>query len=252
MTDQELKEFLDFKAEQYENGGFISSDPIQLPHRFERKADIEIIAFLVSTIAWGTRKGIISSGEKLIEIMEHEPLAFINDYRPKTIKNSGFVHRTFNIDDLNQFFSSLHRIYTYSNLEDCFSVHPEIQGVKGRIANFRQAFFLEGDLSRSMKHVSDPLRNSACKRINMYLRWMVRDASKGVDFGIWKSIPTSELYLPLDVHTSRNARDLGILKRKQDDWKALDELMFRLREFDSIDPVKYDFALFGIGAFEKF
>jgi uncharacterized protein (TIGR02757 family) len=252
MTDQVLKEFLDFKAEQYENRAFISSDPIQLPHRFERKEDVEIIAFLVSTLAWGTRKGIISSGEKLIEIMENEPLAFIKDYSSQTIKNSAFVHRTFNVEDLNQFFSSLHRIYTHSNLEDCFLVHPEIQGVKGRIANFRHAFFQECDLSRSMKHVSDPLRNSACKRINMYLRWMVRDASKGVDFGIWKSIPTSELYLPLDVHTSRNARELGLLQRKQDDWKALDELMLRLREFDSNDPVKYDFALFGIGAFEKF
>lgn len=252
MTDQELKEFLDFKSEQYENSAFISSDPIQLPHRFERKEDIEIIAFLVSTIAWGTRKGIISSGEKLIEIMEHEPLSFIHTYSPKTLKNSSFVHRTFNVADLNQFFLSLNRIYKSSNLEDCFSAHSEILGVKGRIANFRQAFFQEGDFSHSMKHVSDPLRNSACKRINMYLRWMVRDASKGVDFGLWKSIPTSELYLPLDVHTSRNARELGLLTRKQDDWKALDELMLRLREFDSNDPAKYDFALFGIGAFEKF
>lgn len=252
MTDQELKEFLDFKSEQYENSAFISSDPIQLPHRFERKEDIEIIAFLVSTIAWGTRKGIISSGEKLIEIMEHEPLSFIHTYSPKTLKNSSFVHRTFNVADLNQFFLSLNRIYKSSNLEYCFSAHSEILGVKGRIANFRQAFFQEGDFSHSMKHVSDPLRNSACKRINMYLRWMVRDASKGVDFGLWKSIPTSELYLPLDVHTSRNARELGLLTRKQDDWKALDELMLRLREFDSNDPAKYDFALFGIGAFEKF
>ncbi len=252
MTDQELKEFLDFKSEQYENSAFISSDPIQLPHRFERKEDIEIIAFLVSTIAWGTRKGIISSGEKLIEIMEHEPLSFIHDYSQKMLKHSLFVHRTFNVADLNQFFLSLNRIYKSSNLEDCFSAHSEILGVKGRIANFRQAFFQEGDLTHSMKHVSDPLRNSACKRINMYLRWMVRDASKGVDFGLWKSIPTSELYLPLDVHTSRNARELGLLTRKQDDWKALDELMLRLREFDSNDPAKYDFALFGIGAFEKF
>ena len=252
MTDQELKEFLDFKAEQYENSAFISSDPIQLPHRFDRKEDIEIIAFLVSTIAWGTRKGIISSGEKLIEIMENEPLSFIHDYSQKMLKHSLFVHRTFNVADLNQFFLSLNRIYKSSNLEDCFSAHSEILGVKGRIANFRQAFFQEGDFSHSMKHVSNPLRNSACKRINMYLRWMVRDASKGVDFGLWKSIPTSELYLPLDVHTSRNARELGLLTRKQDDWKALDELMLRLREFDSNDPAKYDFALFGIGAFEKF
>ena len=252
MTDQELKEFLDFKAEQYEKSAFISSDPIQLPHRFERKEDIEIIAFLVSTIAWGTRKGIISSGEKLIEIMENEPLSFIHDYSQKTLKHSLFVHRTFNVADLNQFFLSLHRIYMNSNLEECFSSHSEMEGVKGRIANFRSIFFQTNDLQRSMKHVSDPLRNSACKRINMYLRWMVRDASKGVDFGLWKSIPRSELYLPLDVHTARNARNLGLLSRKQDDWKALDELMLRLREYDSNDPAKYDFALFGIGAFEKF
>ena len=252
MTDQELKEFLDFKAEQYENSAFIQSDPIQLPHRFERKEDIEIVAFLISTIAWGTRKGIISSGEKLIEIMDNEPLNFIRNYTPKTLKNSTFVHRTFNVDDLNQFFLSLHRIYRNSSLEECFSTHPEIDGVKGRIANFRSVFFQSDDLQRSMKHVSDPLRNSACKRINMYLRWMVRDSAKGVDFGIWNSIPSSELYLPLDVHTSRNARELGLLARKQDDWKALDELMLRLRAFDAADPVKYDFALFGIGAFEKF
>ena len=252
MTDQELKEFLDFKAEQYENSAFIQSDPIQLPHRFEQKEDIEIVALLISTIAWGTRKGIISSGEKLIEIMDNEPLNFIRNYTAKTLKNSTFVHRTFNIADLNQFFLSLNRIYRNSSLEECFSTHLEIEGVKGRIANFRSVFFQSDDLQRSMKHVSDPLRNSACKRINMYLRWMVRDSSKGVDFGIWKSIPTSELYLPLDVHTSRNARDLGLLSRKQDDWKALDELMLKLREFDAGDPVKYDFALFGIGAFEKF
>lgn len=252
MTDQELKEFLDFKAEQYENSAFIQSDPIQLPHRFTRKEDIEIVAFLISTIAWGTRKGIITSGEKLIEIMENEPLNFVRDYSDKTLKKSTFVHRTFNSADLNQFFCSLHRIYTNSTLETCFSRHPEISGVKGRIANFRSVFFQSDDLQRSMKHVSDPLRNSACKRINMYLRWMVRDAAKGVDFGLWKSIPTSELYLPLDVHTSRNARDLGLLSRKQDDWKALDELMLRLRGYDASDPVKYDFALFGIGAFEKF
>ena len=170
MTDQDLKEFLDFKAEQYENSAFIQSDPIQLPHRFERKEDIEIVAFLISTIAWGTRKGIISSGEKLIDIMENEPLNFVRDFSLKTLKNSTFVHRTFNVDDLNQFFLSLQRIYKNSNLEECFSSHPEIQGVKGRIATFRSVFFQSNDLQRSMKHVSDPLRNSACKRINMLER----------------------------------------------------------------------------------
>lgn len=252
MTFSELKEFLDFKAEQYENPIFLESDPIQLPHRFTKKEDIEIVGFLVSTIAWGNRKSIIKSGERLLEIMEYDPLNFITTYKPGSLKNSSFVHRTFNSVDLDFFFHSLHHIYNNGGLENAFRNHSTIEGVQGRIAEFRKNFLYTPHELRSVKHISDPLRNSAAKRLNMYLRWMVRDSKKGVDFGIWKSIPTSELFLPLDVHTSNNARRLGLLKRKQDDWKALSELMLTLQKMDPFDPVKYDFALFGLGAFEKF
>lgn len=250
MKQSELKEYLDFKAEQYNRTEFIESDPIQLPHRFSRKEDIEIIGFLVSTIAWGNRTMIIKSGEKLIDIMGNAPHDFIMNY--KEFSDLDFVHRTFNSVDLDFFFSSLHRIYSSgSSLEDSFKEHSEIEGIKGRIVNFRETFLSQPHEQRSEKHISNPMKNSAAKRINMYLRWMVRKDNQGVDFGIWNSISPSELYMPLDVHTSRNARALGLITRKQDDWKTLEELMKKLKKFDPIDPVKYDFALFGIGAFEK-
>lgn len=252
MTPSELKEFLDFKAEQYENPVFLESDPIQLPHRFSKKEDIEIVGFLVSTIAWGNRKSIIKSGERLLEIMEQEPFNFITSYKKDTLNNSAFVHRTFNSVDLDFFFRSLHYLYNTGGLENAFRKHETIDGVQGRIINFRENFLETQHEQRSVKHLSNPLQNSAAKRLNMFLRWMVRDANKGVDFGIWKSISKKELFLPLDVHTSNNARRLGLLKRKQDDWKALSELMLALQSMDPNDPVKYDFALFGLGAFEKF
>jgi len=249
MTQKELKEFLDFKAQQYENRDFIDSDPIQLVHRFTKKEDIEIVGFLVATIAWGNRKGIIKSGENLIKIMGNNPHEFILSY---TSQELDFVHRTFNAQDLDFFFRSLRRIYELGDLESCFGQHSEIEGVKGRIIEFRSRFLTTNHEKRSEKHISNPLKNSACKRINMFLRWMVRPSNHGVDLGIWKSIPTSELCLPLDVHTSNNARRLGLISRKQDDWKALEELMRNLRKMDKKDPVKYDFALFGLGVFEGF
>ena len=247
MTHAEIKEYLDFKTEQYNTSNFIETDPIQIPHRFTKKEDIEIVSFLVATIAWGNRTSIIRSGERILDIMEHDPHNFILNYMSKPID---FVHRTFNSIDLDFFFRSLRNIYENGGLEQAFSNHPEIEGVKGRIIHFRTLFLSIEHDKRSEKHISNPLKNSAAKRINMFLRWMVRNDSTGVDFGIWNSIPTSELYLPLDVHTSNNARDLGLITRKQNDWKALDELMANLKSFDSSDPVKYDFALFGIGAFE--
>lgn len=249
MNPSELKEFLDFKAAQYENQAFISSDPIQLVHQFSRKEDIEIIGFLISTIAWGNRTSIIKSGEKLLQLMEHQPYAFIQNYSSSELN---FVHRTFNSVDLDFFFRSLQAIYLIGGLENSFQKHPAIEGVKGRIVNFRTQFLATEHDLRSEKHISNPLKNSACKRLNMYLRWMIRPASKGVDFGIWKSIHPSELYVPLDVHTSNNARRLNLITRKQDDWKSLEELMTQLRKFDKNDPSKYDFALFGLGAFEGF
>ena len=251
MTRDELKEFLNFKAEQYENPDFIQSDPIQLVHRFSKKEDIEITGLLISTIAWGNRTSIIKSGERLLEIMQHEPYEFIRNYNSEAQRNLQFVHRTFNKEDLDFFFSGLCRIYRQDGLEKCFISHPDFQGIKGRIINFREKFLEGTDKTRSSKHISNPAANSAAKRLNMYLRWMVRSSAKNVDFGIWKSIDASELYLPLDVHTGNNARKLKLLSRKQDDWKALEEIMSVLRDFDKKDPIKYDFALFGLGVFDK-
>ena len=247
MTKAELKEYLDFKTEQYNTANFIETDPIQLPHLFTKKEDIEIVAFLVATIAWGNRTSIIRSGNRMLDIMGHDPHNFIANYTSRPIN---FVHRTFNAIDLDFFFRSLRYIYENGGLEKAFSIHPEIEGIKGRIIQFRELFLCTEHEKRSEKHISNPQKNSAAKRINMFLRWMVRNDATGVDFGLWKSISTSELYLPLDVHTSNNARSLGLISRKQNDWKALDELMTNLKSFDSTDPVKYDFALFGIGAFE--
>lgn len=248
MSPSELKEYLDFKCNQYNTPLFIESDPIQLPHRFTKKEDIEIVAFLVSTIAWGKRPMIIKSGERLLDIMDHSPFEFITNYQSE--RDLQFVHRTFNSIDLDFFFRSLKNIYENGGLESSFSIHPEYKGVKGRIINFRNTFLEVDHEQRSEKHISNPEKNSAAKRINMFLRWMVRKDNCGVDFGLWNSIPEAELMIPLDVHTSVNARNLELLSRKQNDWKALEELMSKLREFDSKDPSKYDFALFGIGAFE--
>lgn len=247
MNESELKEYLEFKYTQYNTAAFINSDPIQIPHRYQRKEDIEIMAFLVATIAWGNRKMIIKSGEKLTEIMGDSPFEFIQNYQSQNVP---FVHRTFNHVDLDFFFLSLKNIYNNGGLEKAFSLHPQFPGTAGRIIQFREHFLSVAHEERSQKHISNPANNSAAKRINMFLRWMVRNDNAGVDFGIWKTISPSELYLPLDVHTGNISRQLGILKRKQNDWKALEEIMIVLREFDPQDPVKYDYALFGIGAFE--
>lgn len=250
MTTSELKEYLDFKTEQYNTPLFIESDPIQLPHRFSKKEDIEIVAFLVSTIAWGKREMIIKNGERLIEIMGETPHDFILNYTANEPIN--FVHRTFNAFDLDFFFSSLQNIYmNHGGMENAFQPHAEYPGAKGRIISFRNLFLTTEHEQRSEKHISNPAKNSAAKRINMFLRWMVRNDNCGVDFGIWNSIPESELCIPLDVHTARMSTELGILKRKQNDWKALEEIMSVLRKLDPKDPSKYDFALFGIGVFEK-
>jgi len=249
MRKLELKSYLDEKYIQYNNREFITSDPIQLVHRFDRKEDIEIVGLLVSTIAWGKREMIIRSGEKLLAMMGEQPYEFIQNYSANTLPD--FVHRTFNAQDLDFFFRALQSIYQrLGSLESAFSIHPDFPGVQGRIVSFRNQMLLTEHEKRSEKHLSDPSRGSAAKRLNMYLRWMVRNDNYGVDFGIWNSIPTSELMIPLDVHTARVARDLKLLKRKQNDWKALEEIMSVFRSFDPNDPGKYDFSLFGIGAFE--
>lgn len=252
MNYSELKEFLDFKAEEYNSPKFIESDPIQLPHRYSKKEDIEIVSFIVSTIAWGNRKSIIKSGEKLLEIMQDTPFEFIQNYNQNATKDLKFVHRTFNTYDLDFFFRSLQNIYKTGGLEKAFQSHPTLFGSQGRITQFRQHFLVTEHEERSQKHISNPEKNSAAKRINMFMRWMVRKDNKGVDFGIWDTIPPAELSVPLDVHTANIARKLNLITRTQNDGKALEELMIHLRGFDPEDPSKYDFALFGLGAFEKF
>jgi uncharacterized protein (TIGR02757 family) len=219
-------------------------------HRFERKEDIEIVGLLIATIAWGKRDMIIRSGERILDIMGHEPYLFIKTYTSNTPLE--FVHRTFNGDDLDFFFRSLQSIYQrLGSLEAAFCKHEFIPGLQGRIVSFRNEMLRTPHDKRSEKHLSDPSRNSAAKRLNMFLRWMVRRDKRGVDFGIWKTISPAELSIPLDVHTARIARDLELLKRKQNDWKAVEEIMQTFRAFDPEDPAKYDFALFGIGVFER-
>jgi len=249
-SEQQLIEYLNKKVIQYNTKDFIDTDPIQLPHLFSKKEDIEIVALIISTIAWGNRTSIINNGKKLLEIMQHSPHEFINNYSDELAKDLKFVHRTFNYQDLDFFFRSLQNIYLTSNLEQAFSPHPNIFGANGRIINFRTRFFETEHDNRSEKHVSNPLKNSAAKRLNMFLRWLCRKDENGVDFGIWNSIPLSELNVPLDVHTATVGRKLGLITRKQNDGKTLEELMEQLRRFDPNDPSKYDFALFGIGAFE--
>lgn len=247
MNQKDLKEYLDFKANQYECPSFIENDPIQIPHRYTRKEDIEIAAFFMASLAWGNRLSILKSGDRLMELFGDDPYNFIMDY--KSQKPLPFVHRTFNGIDLTFFCRSLKYLYqNEEGLEGAFSNLDEKEtGLKMRISNFRTVFLETTHEQRSEKHISNPLKNSACKRLVMFLRWMVRSNEKGVDFGLWNHIPKSELYVPLDIHTGNIARNLGILKRKQNDWKTNDELIGKLRKLDAEDPAKYDFALFGIG-----
>jgi uncharacterized protein (TIGR02757 family) len=252
MNQIELHSFLDFKAQQYESIDFITHDPIQIPHQFSEKKDIEIAAFLSATISWGNRVSILKSAQKMIEIMDKSPYDFVIHHQEKDLNNfKGFVHRTFNEKDLKYFVKALKNIYKYHyGLENLFT--SDKLNLQERIHQFKKTFFELDHLPRTQKHLSDPLKGSAAKRINMFLRWMVRSAENGVDFGIWKNISSSELSIPLDVHTGNIARKLGLIERKQNDAKTLLELDSKLRNFDPKDPVKYDFALFGLGAFEKF
>lgn len=253
MTWEERKEFLDFKVEQYNTPLFIEEDPIQIPHAFSQKEDIEIMGFLVATIAWGNRKMILNSGERLMNIFGNSPFDFIMEYTPANDEYfEGFVHRTFNSIDLAYFVKSLQNIYiNHGGLETLFKKHATAQSLQFSISKFKEIFFELPHPKRTQKHVSDPLKNSAAKRINMFLRWMVRKDDKGVDFGLWNSLKPSQLSCPLDVHSGNIARKLGLLNRKQNDAKAVLELDNALRKMDASDPVKYDFALFGLGVYNE-
>ena len=254
MTKKELKAFLDEKVILYNNPKFIESDPIQIPHLFSKKEDIEIAAFLTATISWGNRKMIIKNATKMMNLLDNSPYEFIQNHQENDLKSfEKFVHRTFNSIDLQQFIKSLHHIYKqHQGLENVLSIKNDETNYKNAIHYLKQVFFEVPHQQRTQKHISDPLKNSAAKRINMFLRWMVRNDNAGVDFGLWKTHNPANLSCPLDVHSGNVARKLKLLKRKQNDWKALNELDTNLRKLDQIDPVKYDFALFGLGVFEKF
>ncbi|HJS00490.1 MAG TPA: TIGR02757 family protein [Flavobacterium sp.] len=254
MNQTELKDFLDEKVLQYNTLDFIESDPVQIPHLFTLKEDIEIAGFLSATIAWGNRKMIIKNSHRMMELMGNTPYDFVMTHSDEDLSRlETFVHRTFNGQDFIGFIKSLQNIYqNHNGLEAVFAKNQETNSMQKSISEFKKIFFEIPHQLRTQKHISDPLNNSAAKRINMYLRWMCRQDNKGVDLGIWKTIQTSSLSCPLDVHSGNVARKLGILSRKQNDGKALLELDNKLREFDPIDPVKYDFALFGLGVFEGF
>ena len=244
---------MDIKSEEYNNTSFIENDPIQIPHKFKTKEDIEISGFLTATIAWGNRKSIINSSKRMMELLENDPHNFIINHSDNDLKSLlGFIHRTFNGYDFIQFVKSLKNIYcNHGGLEMVFFNNMKDNSLHNSIHQLKKIFFEKEHLNRTRKHVSDPFKGSAAKRINMFLRWMVRKDDKGVDFGIWNKISPSKLSCPLDIHSGRSAREFNLLKREQNDWKAVEELDISLRKLDYEDPVKYDFALFRMGIESK-
>lgn len=249
LNFSELKDFLDEKADVYNNVEFIQDDPVQIPHRFNLKQDIEIAGFLAATISWGNRKSIIKSADKMLEIMGNSPYDFVLNHSESdlnAIKDKS-IHRTFNGEDFGYFISRFKEIYTENrSLEDLFLVHENENNFQHSIERFRQKF-LGIEKHRTHKHVSSPYKNSSSKRIIMFLRWMTRKDNRGVDLGIWQNINQKYLSIPLDVHTGNISRKLGLVTRTQNDWKTVEELDVAIRKFDDKDPAKYDFALFGLG-----
>ena len=245
----QVKHLLDKALESYLAPEFIQDDPIQIPHLFTTKEDIEIAGLLAATIAWGQRKSIIKNGKQMMALMGNEPQSFVLNHTPEDLKQlDGFVHRTFNSSDLTVFIQRLKDVYmNHGGVESLFSVGYKQNGIEGALASFRSTLLLGVENNHVKKHIADVASGSACKRINMFLRWMVRTSEEGVDFGIWKNIPPSALQIPLDVNTANASRLLGLLSRKQNDWRAVTELTDVLRTFCSEDPVKYDFALFYVG-----
>lgn len=253
-----LKSFLDRKADEFNRPEFIKLDPISIPHLFSGKQDIEIAGFFAAVFAWGNRKTIIQKSKDLLQRMDMAPHDFCLNHKDKDLQRlRDFCHRTFNSTDLLYFIEFLKQHYEqYDSLEDAF-IDPGVQEggllVESGLNHFYRTFFsLEFVPDRTRKHIAAPVKNSACKRLNMFLRWMVRRDDRGVDFGLWQKIKPQDLICPLDVHVGRVARHFQLLSRKQSDWKAALELTERLREFDPADPVRYDFALFGLGVLEKF
>ncbi|MFM6954233.1 MAG: TIGR02757 family protein [Sphingobacteriaceae bacterium] len=254
-SPDDLRVFLDQKVEQYNQKDFIAHDPISIPHLFSQKQDIEIMGFWAAVLAWGQRKTIINKCRELIQLLDGSPYDFIYHHQDSDLKRLlGFKHRTFNATDTLYFIEFFKQHYQqHQSLESAFFT-SEGQTMEQMLNRFRANFFsfMPDYPTRTQKHISAPSQKSACKRINMFLRWMVRDDARGVDFGLWKNIKPSQLVCPIDVHVERVARKLGLIERKNLDWLTAVELTERLKTFDAQDPVKYDFALFGLGVEEAF
>ena len=252
---KDLKFFLDSKVDQFNRPEFVELDPISIPHQFKKKQDIEIAGLIAAVLAWGQRVTIINKTKDFLSRMDNSPHDFLMNHKSNDLKKfKNYKHRTFNEIDALYFIEFLSQYYKKNeSLETAFGISPEDENVGRGIENFHRLFFsLEDFPKRTKKHISTPERKSACKRINMYLRWMVRNDHNGVDFGIWKGISPSQLICPVDLHVERVARKLKLIKRKQMDWQTAVELTNNLRKLDALDPVKYDFALFGLGVMEKF
>jgi uncharacterized protein (TIGR02757 family) len=258
MEDEKLKDFFDRKTKQYNQVSFIKDDPISIPHSFTQKQDIEIAGFFSALFAWGNRTSIINSSKKLIGLMQNAPYEFVTGFKEADlIPLMHFAHRTFNPTDLFYTLKFLKQHYqTSDSLETAFSrgMNRDDETTENVLNAFHNYFFsIDKDFPpRTKKHVAAPFKKSSCKRLNMFLRWMVRNDDTGVDFGLWKEISPSQLVCPIDVHVSRVAKRFGLIKRNQTDWMAALELTKNLKRLDPHDPVKYDFALFGLGVIEKF
>ncbi len=255
--NNQLKDFLDKKVDEYNQPSFIAPDPICIPHRFSKKQDIEIAGFFASIFAWGNRTIIINKTKELMQLMDHAPHDFCLHPTPQGLKAlMAFKHRTFNVTDLLYFIEWLHHHYSKNeSLETAFSqwMQPGDANIEKALVGFQHYFFSLPDApSRTKKHIATPQRGSTCKRLNMFLRWMVRSDDKGVDFGIWKNISPAQLICPIDVHVARVAKRFDLIGRRQVDWLTALELTEQLKQFDPQDPAKYDFALFGLGVVEKF
>ncbi|MEE9373766.1 MAG: TIGR02757 family protein [Saprospiraceae bacterium] len=253
LDKKQLKSFLDKKTKEYNHPRFILNDPISIPKKFSKLQDIEIIGLWTALLSWGQRVSIINSGNRLIELMDGSPFDFVINHTEKDrARFLKFVHRTFQPIDALVFLDFFQKYYQLNeSLEDAFYVDSNIDPIKKGLIQFKNIFFNSELIpKRTQKHIASPLKNSACKRLNMFLRWMVRD-DEIVDFGKWKKINKKDLLVPLDVHVQRIALSLGLLKREKADWKALMELMENLRELDPKDPGKYDYALFGLGILQN-
>lgn len=257
MMDKKLVVFLNEKVEEYNQPSFIQADPICIPHRFTQKQDIEISGFFAAIFAWGNRTTIIQKSTELMGLMDNAPYDFCRNHSSDDLKKLlHFKHRTFNPTDLLYFIEFFHMHYQqHDTLETAFTKHmqPTDADVTNALNGFYQYFFSLPDVpKRTLKHIACPAKNSACKRINMYLRWMVRQDNCGVDLGIWKKIKPSQLVIPLDVHVARVAKQFNLVNRKQHDWLAALELTQQMKKLDAKDPARYDFALFALGVLEKF